>query len=240
MIATADTIGIGIYTPAEAAFYARVQTRLLTRWLFGSAQGDAVVTPRLLDQPPDDRLVTFLDFVQALAIRNLRINYKISLSKIRAAVDRAREQFEVEYPFAMSHTTYLFSDRARTGHGELVIQLDDGEDEPKLVQLSGKAAGNLVMAEVVELYLDQLSFDERGLAEAYRAGGDEENPIVMDPALRFGEPVLRRCGYTAETLWEASILEGGLDAAARAYGVDRTDVALACEFFDHLQGRPTA
>ena len=41
----------------------------------------------------------------------------------------------------------------------------------------------------------------------------------MDPRERFGEPVVERCGYAASTLWEACEIEGGVEEAAKAYGV---------------------
>lgn len=239
MIATKDNIGIGIYTPAEAAFYARVQTQMLNRWFFGSSQGDSVVATEL----QSGRDVTFLDFVQALAIRNLRTRYKIPLPKIRQAYNIAREHFGVEFPFAMQHTTYLFSDQARLGHGDLVIRIPNrrsgGEPEElyaKYYQLSGRSAHNRVMREVVELYIEDLTF-KAGIASHFKAWQRDGGTIAMDPRIRFGAPVVESCGYTAETLSEASVLEGGLDAAARAYGVERQDVALAVQYLDHLQGK---
>jgi hypothetical protein len=32
-------LGLGMYTPAEAAMYARVSTQLMSRWIHGSAAG---------------------------------------------------------------------------------------------------------------------------------------------------------------------------------------------------------
>ena len=56
----------------------------------------------------------------------------------------------------------------------------------------------------------------------------------MNPKRRFGEPIVKSYSYTAETLWEASIAEGGIGAAARAYDVDFENVTLACDYYDHL------
>jgi uncharacterized protein (DUF433 family) len=235
MVATAHTLGIGLYSPEEAAFYARVQPRLLNRWLFAQ-EGENVVEPQIIPSN-GEKTVTFLDLIQALAIRAIRNQYKIPLQKIREAVINARQKWGVEYPFAMKHTTCLFSDKQKAGHGEILIRLpghDDLTDE-RLVQLSGKKSGNLVMHQIVEVYLDELSFDAEGLATEWRPLQWRQDSVLLNPHRRFGEPLIESCGHTAQTLWEASEAEGGIKNAARAYGVSEDAVRLACKYYDHLR-----
>ena len=64
---------------------------------------------RLLDPAKnDERWVTFLDFVQSMAIRDIRIAHPhIHLDKIRETVDMAKSKFKIDYPFARKHTTKL-------------------------------------------------------------------------------------------------------------------------------------
>lgn len=233
MISTRDDLGIGIYTSAEAAFYARVRAQTMRRWIFGDSRGEAVIDAQLGDT---EKVVTFLDFVQALAIRAIRVQYKIPLPKIRGAVEKAQEEFGVKYPLAMPHKTFVFSDRSGKGHGELLIRIESG----KLVQLSGRESGNYVIKPVAELYMDHLKFDDRMMPYEFVAWSGEERSIIMNPRRRFGEPIVDPCGYTARTLWEANVDEGGLDAAAVAYGVAREDVALAVSYYDHLKGSDAA
>lgn len=57
----------------------------------------------------------------------------------------------------------------------------------------------------------------------------------MDPKVRFGEPVIATCGYSALTLWNAVKAEGSIKAAAEIYGVETKEVELACSYFDYLQ-----
>jgi uncharacterized protein (DUF433 family) len=222
-----DILRVGIFSPAEAALYARVRTQTVNRWLFGDATGAPVVLPQLPKQ--DEKVATFLDFVQVLAIRALRSRHKVPLEKIRQAVDLARER-GVPYPFAVRHTTYLFGDQQEKGHGEVVIEVAG-----QLIQASGRDRRNLVMRQVAELYMRDLYFDpDTGYASEYVAWQRGEEKITMNPRRRFGEPVVLRCGYSASTLWEAYEIEGGTEAAAKAYGVDNRDVELACEYYDHL------
>ena len=70
-----ELLGKGIYTPEEAATYARLDTRLVNRWVYGNKQGERVFHPEHKTQ--NQKIISFLDFIQILAIRNLRLNYKV-------------------------------------------------------------------------------------------------------------------------------------------------------------------
>lgn len=235
---TRDDLGIGIYTPQEAALYARVSTRLVNRWVFGDRSGQPVVTPQIRAQEPD-KVLTFLDFIQCLAVRAIRTRFKVPLGKIRQAIDMARTEFRVEYPFAMKHTMYLFSDKKERGHGEILIRLPREQETQedvldKYVQLSGRERGNIVMNTIVELYLDDLEFNADGVANEYKPMMTDEGTISMDPRKRWGEPLVKSCGYSAQVLYEATNSEGSFEGAADAYGVSQTDVRLAFRYFDSL------
>lgn len=231
MVATADSlIGRGLYTPSEAALYARLPSATMRRWLYGNTMGQAALRPEC--GPGGEKVVTFLDFVQALAVREIRTQHKIALNKIRDAVDRAEDQYGVTHPFARRHTTYLLG-------REILVQVDV-ESIDSLTQVSGKRANQTVMRPIVELYLKDLAFGADGLAELYQAYAWRDRMVVMDPRHRFGEPIVADSGYTAQSLWQASITEGGFEAAAEAYGVEPEDVEVAYRYYDHLQGKPAA
>jgi uncharacterized protein (DUF433 family) len=235
MFAIADKIGLGVYTPAEAAFYARVSPRIMNRWVFGDSQGKPVIERQLRD--PSEKAVTFLDFIQTLAVREIRNRYKLSLQKIRQGVDRARDRYAIEYPLACKHTIYLFSDQRGEGHGEIVIRLpaEKADIEEQYVQLTGKAKGNLMIIPVVEMFLQDLRFDPKtGLASEYSPLAHNGASIVLNPHRRFGEPVVEPGGYTAEALWHATNTEGGMEAAAEAFGVSLSEVELANKYYDML------
>ena len=235
MFALADKLGIGIYSPGEAAFYARVSRRIMTRWVFGDASGQPVIERQLRDS--SEKVVAFLDFVQTLAVREVRNRHGIPLQRIRQGVDEARDRYSLEYPLAREHIIYLFSDRKGKGHGHIVIRrLDDNDPiEEQYIQLTGRDRGNLLMRPVVEMFLDDLKFDPTsGLASRYSPMSQGGASIVLDPRRRFGEPIVDPGGYTAETLWDATNIEGGIEAAAEAYGVTIDEVRLANRYFDTL------
>jgi uncharacterized protein (DUF433 family) len=222
-----NLLGIGLYTPAEAALYARVSTRLLMRWLYGSAAGEPVLRPQLAGQ--DHQLVTFLDFVQAMAIRAVRLEHKVPLAKIRQAIEHAENVYGLPYPFARRHVTYLFG-------SELVIKLREDE----YVQVSGKSAQNRLITKVAEFYMTDLAFNQEGLADLYRPFVYRNCRVSLNPRVRLGEPLVESCGYSAQALWQAFRAEGSLDAAAEVCGVTTDEVEAACRYYDQILGSVAA
>ena len=221
-----DVLGLGLYTLPEAAMFARVSTQLLSRWMFGARRGKAVFAPQI-GEFVGERVASFLDFVQALALRSIRNTRKIPLQTVRKAVKFAEREYGVQYPLARKHTVFVF------GRDTLVINLGDQKSK-KYVQLTGRHKRNIMMEQVIELYLEELSFDAEGLATRYCAYSWKDYEITMDPHVRFGEPLVSSCGYSAQALFDAYVSEGGFEAAAEAYGVQQDEVRLACKYFDIL------
>lgn len=233
MYSISDKLGLGIYSAAEAALYARVSTRLMARWVFGERDSKSVIKSELPET--SERVVTFLDFVQVLAIREVRNRHRLSLQKIRQGIEEAKTRYGIEHPLAQQHTIYLLSDGMGKGHGEMVIQLPGrGAEGPDgLAQLTGRNKGNRVMEKVVEMFLADLHFEAgTGRASRYVPMTYKGAQVVLDPRRRFGEPIVEPGGYTAETLWDATNAEGGIDQAAEAYGVGVDEIMVANRYYD--------
>jgi len=211
--------------------YARVKTQTLTRWVFGDGHGDSAFTPQITDSA--EKTVSFLDFIQSMAVRAIRLQHNVPLQKIRAAVDLVEATFGITYPFARQHTTYVI--REGSAKGELALEIDG-----KLLQISGKQKKQYLFDQVAELYMDRVDFGTDGLATTFTAWGSGKETIRMNPHIRFGEPIVTSCGYSALVLWEAVKNEGSIKDAAKAYGVSEKQVKLACEYFDHLISRDVA
>jgi uncharacterized protein (DUF433 family) len=214
-------VGLGMYTPAEAAMYARVSTQLITRWIHGSAAGGAAIRAQMMDDA--EKTVTFLDLMQAMAIRAIRSQQEASLHAIREAVDFA-DRHGVTYPFARRHTTYLLGNK-------ILIDVPDSG----LVEASGKQRGQQTMKKIVEVYMKDVGFKPDGLAATYTAFEDNGIRIVMHPGYKFGEPVVEPSGHTAWTLWEAVHAEGGIEEAAGAFDVSEQEVRVAYRYIDSIR-----
>lgn len=224
MVSLLDNISStrGLYLPEEAAFYARIHPTTMKRWMDGGPSGERVF--RSEADGGEQKFATFLDFVQAMAIRSIRTSEKvnISLQKIRAAVNYAEEK-GVKYPFAREHMTFW--------DGRDIHIRIDGRD---YVQATGKNVDQASLQKIVEVYMLDLKFDSDGLANGFKAFSRNGCDIHMSPDVRFGEPIVSSCGYTAQALWEAYDTEGGIKAAACAYGVQENEVECAIHYRDHL------
>lgn len=227
MIMLEDMIGsgAGLYTMPEAARYARMHPNTLARWFKGDGYCERVFSVE------NSKIITFLDFVQALAVRNLRVHYKIPLQEIRDAVDRAVKDHDIAYPFAYKHTTFLFENK-------IWIQ----PEGKQLVQISGKGHGQTGLTAIIENFYKDISFDPKtGFANSYKAYertyASGSHKIVMNPNMRFGEPILDNSGYTPEALFEAAKTEGSVEGAALNYGVSVDQIKICIDYFDFLSSR---
>ena len=204
--ASSSLLRNGLYTVAEAAPYAGIfSTRLMNRWLYGSAAGEPVFYPQLAED--EDRFVTFLDFVQAMAVRAIRKEQKVPLPKIRQAIENAENQYKVSCPFAREHTTYLLG-------SDLIIRLGDEQ----YAQLSGKAAKNRLITKVAEFYMKDLSFGPEGSGKPHQAYKWGNHEVKMDPpsaSASRSSPLVA----TLPGLWDAFKSEGSVEAAVAADGV---------------------
>lgn len=222
----AATGGLGVYTLAEAARYARMPQLTLNRWFFGGGERQPLREAGIAADA--GKRITFVDFVEALAIRSLRADHNVSLQKIKEAIRNSREKYGIDHPFAhREHRTVLVGK-------DLHIFLKEDQENP--VGLTGKDLGQKSMKPCIEAYMKDLEFDEQGLARLYRAYAWNGQDVVMNPKLHFGEPVLATCGYTAETLWRAAVAEGSIARAAEIYEVPEAAVEAAYRYWNQELG----
>jgi uncharacterized protein (DUF433 family) len=222
----AATSGIGVYSIPEAAQYAKMKQATLRTWFYGTKQREALRGAEI--ESPDLKAITFLEFVEAVAIRSLRVDYQVPLQTIRQAINNASDKYGIRHPFAhRDHKTVLIG-------RDLYIFLPEDATNP--VQISGKAVGQKSFRTCIEAYMKELDFDESGLARLYRAYSFGGEDIVMNPTIHFGEPIVKAHGYTAETLYRAAIAEGGIAQAARLYEVPENAVEAAYRYFNQELG----
>lgn len=183
----------------------------------------------MVRQFDNDDLVSFVELVQCLAIRAIRMEKKISLQRIRAAMELARDKYDIEFPFARKHTTYLFED-------DIVIRVRNENGEDHIVQITGKYKHHDLIKPVGEFYMEELSYDPDGLADSYTPLANGTRTIVLNPHVRFGHPTVQPCDISVDSLLNALASEGSIEAAADEYTVDREDVLFAVKYDDILSG----
>ncbi len=207
----------GIYSIPEAARYAKMHQNSLRNWFAGGS--DRAPLRQAEIDSPDFKVITFLDLIEAVAIRSFRINYNVSFQKIREALKNAKERYHIDHPFAhQNHKTVLVGK-------DLHIFLPEDANNP--VQLTGRGIGQKSMKPCIEAYMTDLEYDLQGMAKLYTAFRYKDQEVILTPTYHFGEPAIRENGYTAETLYRAALAEGSFDKAAELYeaSVDAVDAA---------------
>lgn len=218
-LVSAAVNGIGVYSIPEAARYARMHPETLRNWFAGRA-GRPPLRQRAIECD-EMKVITFLDFVEAVAIRALRVD-GVSLPRIRQALQVAQERYGIAHPFAhRDHRTVLIGK-------DLHILFGDEPDTP--VQISGQNVGQKSMRPCIQSYIRDLDFNEQGIAQLYRAFAFRGQDVVLNPKLHFGEPIIQQNGYTAETLYRAALAEGSMERAAFLYEVSIDAVEAAYRY----------
>ena len=224
MVAAAiqDIFAEGLYTTEQAARLARLSPRSLRRWLDGEGENEPALYRRM--PKSNSAVVGFVDLIQALAIRAIRKSGTLSLQKIRETIIEA-EKAGIRYPFARPHKTFLFSD-------DVVIEMADGT----IIGVTGKYKQQHLIRPVIEVYLEDLTFDIFGWPTRYTPLREENREIIIDPKIQYGAPVVMPRGYTVSSLVGAVQSEGSVSAAANAYDVPEADVRFALKYDDLLAG----
>lgn len=209
----------GLYTLRETSIYARIPLTTLRYWFVGE-KNHPPVRKAIIDDG-GMLYVTFQDFIEAVAIRELRTSYNIPLPKIREAVIEAQNQYGVEYPFSnKEHKT-------KTDGTNLHFYF---KNKGNPVQLTGKGKRQISFETCVESFMRNLVFDKKGIAYEYIAARYRDSKITINPNIMFGSPRVSQSPYSAITLWRARNAEGKIAAVSRIYGVESKIVRASCKY----------
>ncbi len=115
--------------------------------------------------------------------------------------------------------------------GGIYALLEETEGETVLVELSG--AGQIAMRETLAMYLEQLDFDLDGFAARWHPLG-KDLPVVVDPHLIFGAPVVKGTRIPTLILIENYTGPESVDEIAWWYGLQPAEVHAAVRFEQQL------
>lgn len=214
-------IGKGIYEVPEAARLISVNPAQLRRWVRpAGADGSSLIQ---LDYAKEDGRVamSFHDLVETFIIARM-LERGIKYSTIRKARHILAERFRTLHPLARQE---IAVDRKSI---YLLFRHDESECIEDVVE------GQFEIPEVVSHFLDRIEYGPDRLALRWRWN----DRIVIDPARRFGAPMVDRVGITTEVLdREYQANDRDADLVARWWEVDVDDVMAAVAFEDELRRR---
>lgn len=220
-----DPRNLPAYGLVEAARYLRIPQATLRSWVVGrlypTAAGERFFRP-VMRLPEEGRpVLSFLNMVEAHVLEAIRRGQNVPLHKVRAAVAFLEHHYRSRHPLA--------EHEFETDGVDLFIQ-----QAGLLINLSQE--GQLAMRELVAAYLRRVDRDVKGLpVRLYpftrRRDLEEPRPVVMDPFVSFGRPVLTGTGIATAVLAERFKAGESVEELARDYGRSTLDIqeALRCE-----------
>ncbi len=222
--AVVDPRDLAAYTLAEAARYLRLPAATLRSWVLGRQYPTTEGANRFhpLIEPASRRppLLSFSNLIEAHVLRSLRTDHGVSVQALRRALDFAETQLGIDRLLLRqelrSHAGDVFLDR----YGELI-------------DLS--ASGQLAMRHLLTEHLKRIEWDStrfpQRLYPFLSAGAPTaERPIVIDPRIAFGRPVVLRRGISTSAIAERIDAGETIEDIAADYELGRPEIEQAAVY----------
>lgn len=211
------------YPIAEAARYLRVSSATLRSWFVGrpypTTKGTSQFRRVLQAASEDPTLLSFSNLVEAHVLRSLRSEHGVPLAQVRQALEYAEKKLHIQ--------RLLLHEELRTAGGKLFL-----DRFGELVNLS--ASGQLAMREVFEAHLDRVAYGkERSAVRLYpfvMSEAGDTKPIVIDPSISFGRPVVDRAFVSTRAIAERLDAGESIEDIAADYELTEDAVRKAALF----------
>lgn len=172
--------------------------------------------------------LTFLDLMEVRLIKRLVDQEKpMRLSRIREALIHYREENSDPWPLLNQR---LFTD------GCYLYRISVDESGVPLLNLN---RWQYCFETVVAPTLLSIDLGDNGLPERWWPKG-RTTPIMLDPTVAFGDPVVAEKRVPTATLADAVAAEGSVERVARWYDLPEEDVKAALAFEADLAARRLA
>lgn len=208
------------YSVAEAAHYLQIPETTLRSWVLGrhykTAEGGQFFKPLIDVADREQHVLSFFNLVEAHVLNALRRKHKISLAKVRLALDYLNEHFP---------SPHLLAERAFETDGANLFLQRYGE----LINLS--ESGQLAMRHMLKEHLRRIGWDAAGHAAKLYLFTAGPKAVVVDPRISFGRPVIAGTGIPTRVI--AQRFKGGdsIELLAKDYGRSPEEIqeAIRCE-----------
>lgn len=175
-----------MYSFTEVSRLSGVSVSTVRNWLLGYSTVQGEVKPLLKGHPAEEKACSFLHLIEIVVAARFRKAEHKSYEKVRLAYENARSIFNLEYPFASM-------DLEAIGGHIVHIMRTPGISLQALDQPKQFTIPNLVQEAIA-----QLEYEYDLAARWYPAGKDI--PIVVDPRVSAGLPIIKGRGITVEAI----------------------------------------
>lgn len=212
---------VGAYTLAEAARYTRLPLATLRSWALGreypTVEGAGQFPPLIRPASRQPPLLSFSNLIEAHVLRSLRTEHGVSLNAVRNALTYAER--------ALGFRRLLLRPELRTDAGRIFL-----DRYGELIELS--ASGQLAMRRLFEEHLKRVEWDSSKLPArfypfVFASTLSVERPIVIDPRISFGRPIVLRKGVSTFVIVERIDAGESIADIASDYDLNSSEVVQA-------------
>ena len=220
-----DPRELAAYAVADAAHYLLIPLATLRSWVGGrpypTKTGPRYFQPVIIPAQSSPATLSFVNLVEVHVLDAIRREHRISLDKVRVAMDYLRREFHSQHPLA--------DHRFETDGMDLFIQQYE-----KLINIT--RSGQLAIRQLLQAHLRRIERDRSGVAiRLYpftrKRLENEPKVIVIDPAISFGKPVMAGSGIPTSIVAERYKAGETIEELAADYERERSDIeeAIRCE-----------
>ena len=217
----ADTRNSGAYTLAEAARYLRLPVATLRSWVLGrqypTVEGPGKFPPLIRPAVRRPPMLSFSNLIEAHVLRSLRTEHGVPVKALRSALEYAERTLGID--------RLLLSSQLRTRPGKVFL-----DRYGELIELT--ASGQLAMRRVFDAHLkrvewDTANFPVRLYPFVSAAAPSDDRPIVIDPHIAFGRPVVLRKGISTSAIVVRIDAGESVDDVASDYDLGPSEIEQA-------------
>jgi uncharacterized protein (DUF433 family) len=227
---TLELLGKGLYSPPEVARLVGISASRVRRWVRGYGFVYSTIAGRRRGTSPPVvsaelpridryRAVSFLELVEVLVVRAL-LDRGVSLRNVRRAHRRAAGKLDTLHPFA-------FEKFKTDGRGIFLELARESDDYRPLLEM---ASGQYALPKALNRYLHQIDFGMDTLMATRWWPLGRSRPVVLDPAIAFGTPVIAGTRVPVQSVLDALRAGETKNSVCKWFGVRSRDVSAAVSF----------
>lgn len=178
-----------MYSFTEVAHLSHVSVSTVRNWLRGYSTTQGKIKPLFKGHLEEEKACSFLELIEIVVAANFRKAEHASFQTVRRAYDNAKHIYKLDHPFAHLEL------RAIGGHIVHIIRVPGAAlkavDQPEQYTIPDL---------VQQIITDQLDFEHELASRWYPVG--KSVPIVVDPRISAGLPVIKGRGVTVEAIYK--------------------------------------
>ena len=205
-----------MYSFREVSHLSGVSVGTVRNWLLGYTTTQGEVKPLFKGHPEEEKACSFLQLIEIVVAAKFRKAEHESFKIVRFAYDNARKLYNLDYPFASMEL------KAIGGHIVHIIRVPgislQAIDQPE----------QFTIPDLVQETIGQLEYEYELASRWYPAGKDI--PIVVDPRISAGLPVIKGRGITVEAIQKRFQAKQKMEFIERDFELEHDVVEEAIRF----------